>query len=166
MAGQYASGTSVSPEKSRNEIERMLERYGATGFLYGRDDERGMALIMFKAHDRQIRFVLPLPDPTDRKFTRTPTGLARSTAGANTAYQQEVRRRWRALLLCIKAKLEIVESGILSFEQEFGVHVVLPNGSTVGEWIEPQIAEAYATGRMPEMLPGAERLAITQNPDQ
>jgi hypothetical protein len=62
--------------------------------------------------------------------------------------------------MAIKAKLEVVESGIVSFEDEFAVHMVLPDGSTVGQWLAPQIDEAYRTGRMPELLPGAERLAI------
>jgi hypothetical protein len=31
---------------------------------------------------------------------------------------------------------------------------VTPNGQTVGEWLKPQIEEAYANGRMPSLLPG------------
>ena len=53
----------------------------------------------------------------------------------------------------IKAKLEAVESGIASFEDEFLAHTLLPSGATVSEWIQPQVAEAYETGRMPRMLP-------------
>ena len=45
---------------------------------------------------------------------------------------EEVRRRWRALLLVIKAKLESVESGIETFEEAFASQIVLANGQTVG----------------------------------
>lgn len=38
-------------------------------------------------------------------------------------------------------------------------HIVLPDGSTVGQWMAPQIEQAYTTGRMPSMLP-----AITAGP--
>jgi hypothetical protein len=161
MAGQYASGTSVSQQASINEIEKTLGRYGARGFGYVRDDDRRAAVIAFKAHGRQIRFVLPLPDPSNPEFARTTTGRERSPAETHNAYLAEVRRSWRAMALAIKAKLEVVASGIVTFEEEFASHVVLPDGSTVGEWLEPQIAEAYATGHMPELLPGAGRLAIT-----
>ncbi len=42
-----------------------------------------------------------------------------------------------------------------AFESEFLAQLVLPNGSTVGEWARPQVAAAYASGEMPALLPGA-----------
>jgi hypothetical protein len=36
-------------------------------------------------------------------------------------------RRWRALLLMIKAKVEAVESGVVTFEDEWLAHFVLPS---------------------------------------
>ena len=57
--------------------------------------------------------------------------------------------------LAIKAKLEAVEAGISSFEEEFLAHVVLPDGSTFGAWAKPQLAAVYAGGSMPALLPGA-----------
>jgi len=54
----------------------------------------------------------------------------------------------------VKAKLEAVETGIVSLEEEFLAHVVLPDGSTVGQWAEPQLAELYGRGDMPALLPG------------
>jgi hypothetical protein len=151
---QYAADTSVPSDRSRTEIERTLSRYGAQGFMYGWDQSR--AVIGFLAHGRQIRFVLPMPDRTDREFVRTPTGRARSQVQIDAAYDQSVRSRWRALLLVIKAKLEAVATGIVSFEDEFAMHVVLPNGSTVGEWVLPQVERAYQSGEMPSMLPALE----------
>jgi hypothetical protein len=47
----------------------------------------------------------------------------------------------------------VVESGISTFEQEFLAHIILPDNSTVGDWIGPQIEQAYETGAMPPMLP-------------
>ena len=69
---------------------------------------------------------------------------------------QEVRRRWRALALSIKAKLETVESGIAEFETEFMPYMVLPNGKTVAENILPEIERAYSTGKMPKLLEALE----------
>ncbi len=46
---QYASQTSVSVEKSRAEIKRILARYGADQFGYARDDPKRVASILFRA---------------------------------------------------------------------------------------------------------------------
>lgn len=150
MSGTYASQTSVTSEKSRREIETTLIRYGATSFAYGWQE--GAAMIGFKAHDRNIRLVLPMPDRDDRAFTRTPTGRARAATETEKAYDQAVRQKWRALALVIKAKLEAVESGIVTFEDEFAMHMVLPGGRTVAEHVLPAIDTAYDTGRVPALL--------------
>jgi len=78
--------------------------------------------------------------------------LARSAAQSEALWQQACRARWRALLLCIKAKLEAIESGITEFEDEFLPYIVLPDGRTAAEWLRPQIAIAYKTNRMPTDL--------------
>lgn len=146
----YAESTSVSADRSRAEIEKTLSRYGATSFIYGWEDER--AMVQFRAHERYVRFVLPLPDR--EQFAVTPTRRnRRSPAQIEASFDQAVRQRWRALSLVVKAKLEAVESGITTFEDEFLAHTVLPDGMTVGQWISPQVSEAYELGKMPRLLP-------------
>lgn len=153
MAGRYAEKTGVASDASRAEIERTLRRYGATAFSYGWTDIE--ASVMFELADRRMRFRLPLPDRRDREFTHTPgRGLARSAAAAEQAWEQAQRQRWRALALVIKAKLEAVEAGITTVEQEFLAHIQLPNGATFGDWARPQLALAYERGTMPALLPG------------
>lgn len=149
---QYASQTTVSAEKSRGEIERTLTRYGATGFAYAWDGDH--AMIAFTACNRQVRFLLPLPDRNHPDFTKTPQGKVRAAAAAETAYEQATRQKWRALALVIKAKLEAVESGIVTFEDEFAMNFVLPDGTTVRDHVRPAIEEAYETGTVPALLPG------------
>jgi hypothetical protein len=148
--GTYAAQTSVTSEKSRNEIERTLTRYGATSFAYGWQGQQ--AMIGFVMDGRQMRFLLPLPDPSDRAFTRTPTNRTRTAKQAEEAHQQAVRQKWRALALIVKAKLEAVESGIVTFEEEFAMHMILPDGRRVAEHVMPAIEQSYATGRVPQML--------------
>lgn len=146
---KYAARTEVPSSRSRNEIERVLTRYGATSFMSGWDE--GQAVIGFVIHDRQVRFVLPLPDPQDRAFTRSETGRARSAAVAQKAYEQAVRSAWRSLLLIIKAKLEAVESGIVEFDTEFLANLVLPNGQTVGSQVLPAARQAMESGSLLEL---------------
>ena len=147
---RYAADTGVSSDRSRSEIERTLQRYGATSFAYGWQDDR--AMIGFVAKDRRIQFVLPMPDRAAHEFTRTPTGRPRSASQAAAAYEQAVRQRWRALALVIKAKLEAVEAGIVTFEDEFAMHMVLPSGERAGDVVIRAIDTAYATGTVPPLL--------------
>lgn len=147
---RYASGTDVTSSRSREEIERTLERYGADQFLYGWQDEA--AMIGFRMEGRQIRFVPAMPSKDDRTFTHHSRGT-RTPEAALKSWEQAVRQRWRALALVIKAKLEAVESGISELEDEFLANIVLPGGATAGSWLRPQIEEAYRIGAMPELLP-------------
>jgi len=153
IMSRYAESTQVPSDRSRAEIERTLRRYGATAFAYGWEGQS--AQIMFHLADRRILFRLPLPDPSSEEFTLTPTGKDRSAAAAEAAYEQAVRQRWRALALVIKAKLEAVEAGISTVEDEFLAHIALPAGGTVGEWMRPKLDEIYASGQMPALLPGS-----------
>lgn len=149
---KYAAQTEVGADKSKAEIERILVRYGATAFMHGWECNR--AMIGFEAQGRRYRIVLPLPNPDDAAFTRTPArGRPRSKAQAWSAWEQATRQRWRALVLWIKAVLEAVECGITTLEGALQPFVVLPDGRTTGEWLSPQIEQAYDTGRMPPMLP-------------
>lgn len=142
----YAATTTVSVEKSRGEIERILERYGADAFMYGWNGDG--AAIQFRANERHIKFELPLPGKYEKRFTHSSRG-PRTSDAALKEWEQACRQRWRALALVVKAKLEAVEAGITVFEDEFLAHIVLPSGETVGDWMRPQVEEAYESGQMP-----------------
>jgi hypothetical protein len=133
---RYAENTSVSVERSKLEIERLVQRYGAAQFFSGWAD--GGSVIGFRMRDRFVRFRLPLPDKSRLSQDR---------------YDQEQRRRWRALVLVLKAKLTAVDTGISDFETEFLGNITVANGQTVGEWAKPQLAEMYERGNMPPLLP-------------
>lgn len=126
---RFAERTQVPASKSRIDIEKVLTKYGATGFLFGQTEEK--AIVGFQMRDRHIRFTLPLAGLKD----------------------QEIRQRWRALLLTIKSKLESVECEIEEFEEAFLAHIVLADGQTVGKWMQPQIETTYQSGKMPPLLP-------------
>jgi hypothetical protein len=67
------------------------------------------------------------------------------------------REAWRALLLCIKAKLVSVESKIETFEEAFLAHVVMPDGKTAYEHTRPRIAAMYKGGEIQALLPAPTR---------
>jgi len=134
---KFAAKTQVSPEKSRTEIERTLIRYGATGFMYGWDDNR--VLIQFKMKNRQVKYIQEMP--------------VRDTYYSQAAFEQATRQRWRSLALGIKAKLDLVENGTVSFEQEFYAFVVLPSGKTIYEETQEAVEQMYLTGQVQKLLP-------------
>src|SRR5947208_16545962 len=68
---------------------------------------------------RHGQLALPLPDPQDSRFTHTPSGKARTATGQERAYDQAMREHWRSLIVAVRGKLQSVESGISTFEQEF-----------------------------------------------
>ena len=149
----YARNTTVSDIRTRNEIEETLERYGADGFAYA--TQGNLATVIFAMENRRIHFVLELPDPQDFRYTNHSPPRERSQKAQRDTYDQACRQRWRALLLVIKAKLEAVTAGISTIETEFLANIVLPDNTTAGEWMLPQIDQAYRTGEMPPMLPAA-----------
>lgn len=151
--GTYASDTDVSAEQSRLEIERTLRRWNADAFMYGQDRDR--AIVGFMLRGRQIRFEVAVPDRADKafKWTNHNPPRRRTLRQEEDAYQQSIRQRWRALNLVIKAKLEAVESGIATFENEFLAQLVLPNGMTVGDAVTPRIIEGIESNVMPALLP-------------
>ncbi|MCX6023325.1 MAG: hypothetical protein NTZ05_16675 [Chloroflexi bacterium] len=146
----YAQNTSVSAGRSREEIETLLERYGADGFAYAYDRER--AMVQFRMRGRLVRFWLDLP-PNPEQFRNTARNRQRTDEATLREWEQAKRRRWRSLALAVKARLDSIEIGIETFESAFLAHLVLPNDLTIGELLAPQLAAAYETGVMPALLP-------------
>lgn len=158
MTTRFAKDTDVPVEKTRWELERLLERYeaSATAVFTSMDS----SAVVFEMRGRRIKFVMPMPDPKQRQFTHRIQGSAgeieRKPADALASWQKAGRRKWRALLLSIKAKLVSVDEGIESFEDAFMAHVVMPDGSTVGEQVRPRIESSYKGGKMVPLLPAPE----------
>lgn len=134
---RFAEDTRVPVGQTRMEIERLLTRYGAKSFMSGQSAVE--AVLAFEAKDRRVMFRLKMPDGT--KLT-----------GAK--FEKEERRLWRALAMCIKAKLEAVASGIATFEDEFLANIVMPDGHTVAHHVRPRIESSYKENKMLPLLGG------------
>ncbi|HEY3018488.1 MAG TPA: hypothetical protein VGJ23_06630 [Gaiellaceae bacterium] len=136
--------------RSRYELERILSRYGAHDVLFVEADAN--ASIQFAIHGRYVQLALPLPDPETERFTHTPSGRRRTAAAQERAYEQALREHWRSLVLAVRGKLQSVESGISTFEHEFGSFLV------------PHFAEEKKNRKAPKavnwLLGGSHTLAI------
>lgn len=147
----YAATTNVAVSKTKGEIDGLLRKHKAAGF--GIFEEATRAMLVFEMASRRIVFHLPLPSQMDKRFIMTDRGKTRTADSAMAAWEQACRSRWRALFLCIKAKLESIESGIETFEDAFLAHIQMPDGHSVSEHVRPRIAAAYETGTMQPLLP-------------
>ena len=151
MSG-YAAGTSVPVDRSKSEIERVLAKYGADQFVYAIGTPG--AMVMFRAHGRCIRFIVPIPTRDDIQPPKKVRWGTTDDSVIQKRLDQEGRRRWRALLLCIKAKLEAVASGIATFENEFLPYTLIstPGGKrTVAEALGPTIEKALTADAIPNV---------------
>jgi hypothetical protein len=63
------------------------------------------------------------------------------------------KQRWRALLLCIEAKLESVVSGIETFAEAFPARVVMADNRTVYEHTASRIAPIAKGWEMQPLWP-------------
>jgi hypothetical protein len=131
---RYAEGTKVPVDDSRSELERLLNTHGATSFGVYREPARWV--VLFQLAGRYVRHEIEVP-----KATRSAPDPDR-----------EVRRKWRAIVLITKAKLELIAGGDSTIEREFLADTVLADGSTVYNATRAQIADSYSTGVTPRLL--------------
>ena len=136
MSYRYAQRTKVPATQTRSEIESLLLKRGATGFVYGATAEQ--AMIGFEMQGWRLRFMLPMPQ--------------KSRTMSETRVVAETKRRWRALALVLKAKLEAVDSGIVEFPREFLAFIVTDGNATVGDQVVPGLATLVSSGKMPPLL--------------
>ena len=144
----YATTTDVPVERSKAEIETLLIRHGCDAVATAWDGKLQKAVVQFRMGNRHMRFQITIPDPGDEAFIWSSRGK-RTTATQVKLYHQAIRSRWRSLLLCIKAKIEAVESDIETVDEAFMAQLVLPDGQTVGQKLLPAVCEAYKTGTLP-----------------
>lgn len=150
MSGQYASKTDVPVSRSREELERTIARFGATGFGYAWQFDQVM--VQFEIDGLRVRFNLRMPDRA--QFRLDSRGKVRTESAIDKDWEQAQRRMWRSLCAVVKAKLIAVEDQISTLEQEFLAFTVLPDGSTVGDQLVPELREIVETGKLPPLMPG------------
>lgn len=132
---RFAQDTEVPAGKSQEELRSMLRKAGAGGISIGDDPETKRIIVVFKIDARFIK----LRASTERPSRRC-------------SPEQLEREAWRSLVLRVKAKLDAIASGDVTFEEEFLANILLPSGETVGDDCLPKVAHAYQHGTMPPLL--------------
>ena len=127
---RYAQGTDVPVSRSQEEVERTLVRFGCQQRAWMRDDAKPMIALAFTRKGLSYRMVMPLD---------------------KSGGERETRRRMRVVLLWLKAQCEMVDTGLMSFEDAFLPHAALPDGRTVAQAFQPQVQAMLTEGRMPSL---------------
>jgi len=151
--GQFARDTEKTEAETRADIEQVLTKYGASG--YGCLHEGDHWRIIFHINERMVQVDFTTPQRED--FVHDSAGRNRPITRVQGAWEQGRRSFWRAIYNVIKFKLEAVVIGFSTLEREFLADVLLPDGSKVGEWLQPQLDRVYKSGTMPPMLPEARK---------
>jgi len=131
---RYAEGTTVSVASSRGEITGILAKHGVVrmGWQTGPLGDE----LMFEVDGRTYR--LPIRKPTED----SEVAWARSQ-GQDVRYidiasrvEKEWRRRWRATVLLLKAKLEFADGETSTVARELMPYLLTAGGETLGDLVE------------------------------
>lgn len=144
----YAKSTSVPIARSRDEIEQRLQKAGASAFGFMSDQQR--AAITFMLAGRQVRCEIPLPEQAVCQPGERPAKVQ----AISDAHAQECRRRWRCMLMSIKAKLIAIEEGISTVDREFMPDLVLSDNRRLETAMAPELLQSRKLSR-PLMLFGS-----------
>jgi hypothetical protein len=130
----YSSAT--SGDKAMAEIQRILQRFGCNKFGTMTDWDAGTLIVQFEWHGARVSF------PANFK------GYATAWLKENpwTSRKASTKAEWEAKALeigsiavysilrdWIKAQVVAVETGLISFDEVFMAHVLLPNGQRMIE---------------------------------
>ena len=131
---RFADGTKVSVESSRGEISGILAKHGCERMAWGTEPVGDT--LQFELGDQRFRFRIMRPTADEIRKRDSGDYVYSHNVDWKTKAEQEWRRRWRAHVLLIKAKLEFIDGGDTSLEQEFMPYLLMPNGRTLGEFVE------------------------------
>lgn len=136
MTKRYAEGTTVPVERSRVELTGILAEHGCQRMAWA--TEPGADTLMFELGGRQYRFVIARPTLDELRAQYRSDGRDwNRVMDPQSKVDAEWRRRWRAHVLLLKAKLEFVAGGDTTLEREFMPALVVAGGrATLAEWLE------------------------------
>lgn len=136
---KYAEYTKVPVNKSRQNIQDLLKNWGIDEFFFG-TSPRGEG-IGFKHEGRVYKHNIKTPEKTYDM--------------SEAKYQRAIRQRWRILYMSLKMKLEEIDDGNISFEDQFLAQMCLPNGTSVSDFMKlPENIAKLEKAEMPKMLTG------------
>jgi hypothetical protein len=136
-----AADTSVPVARSQHELERILRRYGASGFGTQSDYEKGIARVFFRVPDGldgpthiPIRLEVNIKAIADRLTAgrkRKPVARRKWVNGRMMTFEpkndmeQAERVAWRHLVVWVDASLSAVAAGLQKVSEAFLAHTLV-----------------------------------------
>lgn len=137
-ARRFAQGTDVSVERSRGEISGILATHGVERQAWASAPEGDT--LQFELAGFTYRFRIPRPAVADvqaawdEEHPYAAAGM-RANLDWSKKVDDEWRRRWRANVLLLKAKLEFAEGEASTVVRELMPYALLQDGRTLEEAI-------------------------------
>lgn len=122
---RYAEGTSVSVQASMGEITGILTKHGVLRQMWATEPERDTLQFELNGQVYRFRIERPTVDDIYRMFPNHRDTDAKVAA--------EWRRRWRASVLLLKAKLEFADGETTTVSRELLPYAMLKDGRTLEE---------------------------------
>jgi hypothetical protein len=129
MALPYSNAT--SGDKALGEIQKILQRFGCGKFGIMTDWDQGVLLIQFDWNGTKVSFPASFKgyaaaylkeNPYSYRMRCTQKEYEAKALEIGSTAVYSILRDW------IKAQVVAVETGLISFEEVFMAHVLLPNG--------------------------------------
>lgn len=130
----YSSAT--SGDKAMAEIQKILQRFGCNKFGSMTDWDAGILLVQFEWNGKQVTFPANFKGYASAYLKEKPyTSRMRCTKAEHEAKALEIGSMavYSILRDWIKAQVTAVETGLVSFDEVFLAHLMLPNGKRVIE---------------------------------
>ena len=128
---RFAAGTTVSKNKTREQIESLLLKYGATSIFTNDVNEQNILWVAWIIDKRPYKFEMPLPERDAHDFKYTATGKDRHEDKVIELWQQAVRQYWRIAREYIYMLHEILEATGMEFHEAFAPLLALKGGGNV-----------------------------------
>ena len=122
---RYAEGTTVSVQSSQGEIAGILAKHGVKRQAWASEPEGDT--LHFELAGHQYRFRINRPTKTEA------WAMFPNAREIGPKIEQEWRRRWRANVLLLKAKLEFADGEAAAVMRELMPYAVLTDGRTLEE---------------------------------
>ena len=129
-ARRYAWLTTVPVEQSRAEMMTLLAKHEVRKLATTHDSDTGDG-IQFVLGDRQYRFFIPKPRAQEVERMGYDSLYWKGGQTWTLAIDAEWRRRWRAMLMLWKVKLDAIAAGDATLDAEFLAYAVMADGRTL-----------------------------------
>lgn len=131
MTRRYAESTTVPVDRSRGEISGILASHGVTRMGWMTD--HGEDQLLFEIGGANHRLTIHKPTPEELRTRDGGNYVYPHNVDWQAKVDQEWKRRWRANVLLLKAKLEFIDAGDSTIERELLPFRVLEDGRTIEE---------------------------------